>query len=119
MVVVVANRIPVEKGWEKAFEERWRNRKWSLAKSPGFVRTEVLRPVKGETYIVQTHWRSMKDFERWTRSAEFHAAHANPPPREAFAGPNVLEIHEIFASKERPARRTRTAARPKGRRARR
>ncbi len=104
MVIVVANRIPVAKGWGEAFEKRWRDRTWSIARLPGFLGTEVLRPMKGDTYIVQTHWRSMKDFERWTKSREFGEAHANPPPKEAFAGPNALEIHAVFAGK-RPARR--------------
>ena len=64
MVVVVSNRIPVTKGWEAEFEGRWANRKWSIAQLPGFIRTEVLKPVKGEYYIVMTPWRSMEDFER-------------------------------------------------------
>ena len=76
MVIVVANRIPVAKGWEEAFERRWLNRKWSIATLPGFLGTEVLRPMKGDVYVVQTHWRSMKDFERWTKSAAFGEAHA-------------------------------------------
>ena len=105
MVIVVANRIPVAKGWEEAFERRWLNRKWSIATLPGFLGTEVLRPMKGDVYVVQTHWRSMKDFERWTKSAAFGEAHADPPPREAFAGPNAFEIHEIFASRRASGRR--------------
>ncbi len=100
MVVVVANRIPVKKGWEEEFERRWRSRKWSIAKLPGFIRTEVLRPIKGEYYVVVTHWRSKRDFERWTKSEAFAEAHADPPPKEAFAGPNVFEIHEVLAAKE-------------------
>jgi len=100
MVVVVANRIPVSKGWEEEFERRWRNRTWSIANLPGFLGTEVLRPVKGDMYIVQTHWRSMKDFEHWAKSPAFQEAHAKPPPREAFAGSNVLEIHEVFAGRK-------------------
>ena len=100
MVVVVANRIPVSKGHEADFERRWKDRKWSIAKLPGFLRTEVLRPVKGDVYVVMTHWLSMGDFERWTESEAFAEAHQNPPPKEAFSGPNVLEIHEVVASKE-------------------
>lgn len=100
MVVVVSNRIPVAKGWEPEFERRWAERKWTIARLPGFVRTEVMRPVKGDFYVVMTHWRSMEDFERWTESDAFQEAHADPPPREAFSAPNVLEVHEVFASKE-------------------
>jgi heme-degrading monooxygenase HmoA len=102
MVIVVANRIPIAEGWEEDFEKRWRSRKWSIAELPGFLRNEVLRPIQGDTYIVKTYWRSMEDFQRWTKSPAFEEAHADPPPKEAFAGPNALEIHEVIASKEAP-----------------
>ena len=68
-----------------------------IAQSPGFIRTEVLRPVKGEHYVVMTYWKSKDDFERWTGSEAHKEAHANPPPKEAFTGPNKLEVHEVFA----------------------
>ncbi len=91
------HRIPVAKSWEEDFERRWQQRKWSIAQSPGFIRTEVLRPMKGDHYVVMTYWRSKEDFERWTESQAFMEAHANTPPKEAFTGPSKLEIHEIIA----------------------
>jgi heme-degrading monooxygenase HmoA len=90
----------VAKGYEEMFEARFRDREFLLSRLPGFVRNEVLRPVKAETYVVKTYWESMEDFERWTKSEEFHKAHANPPPKEAFAGPSQLEIHEVFSLHE-------------------
>ena len=99
MVLVVSNRIPVAKGWEEEFERRWRERKWSIARSPGFMRTEVLRPVKGDHYVVVTHWRSKEDFERWTESPAFMEAHSDTPPKEAFSGRSKLEIHEVIAER--------------------
>ena len=109
MVIVVENRIPVARGWEGEFERRWKHRRWTVDRLPGFIRTEVLRPIEGDCYIVKTYWRSMRDFQRWTKSDAFREAHANPPPKEAFRGPNRLEIHEVFAHRERPrtARRAR------------
>lgn len=80
MVVVLSNRIPV-------------------ANLPGFIRTDVLKPVKGDHYIVVTHWQSMKDFENWTNSNSFMESHANAPPHDPFAGPSQLEIHEIIAER--------------------
>ena len=35
-------------------------------------------------------------FEAWTQSEEFKHAHANRPPQEMFAGPNVFEMHEVI-----------------------
>lgn len=98
MVVVVANRIPVAEGWEEDFERRWRDREWSIAELPGFLRNEILRPVRGDHYVVKTYWEDMEAFEAWTESRAFREAHADPPPEEAFAGPNVLEIHEVIAT---------------------
>jgi heme-degrading monooxygenase HmoA len=40
----------------------------------------------------------MDDFVAWTRSPSFAEAHKNRPPKEMFAGPNKLEVHEVFTS---------------------
>ncbi len=97
MVLVVSNRISVAKGSEENFEKRWKERKWNIAKSPGFIKTEVLRPMKGDHYVVMTYWRSKEDFDKWTESQAFMEAHANTPPKEAFTAPSKLELHEIIA----------------------
>ena len=94
-MVVVTNRIPVAKGHEADFEERFRNRAGLIDKEPGFIRNEILRPIKGDFYLVKTYWRSQTDFERWTKSDSFRQAHSNRPPAEMFAGSNVLEIHQV------------------------
>ena len=95
-MVVVTNRIPVTKGHEADFEERFRNRAGLIDKEPGFIRNEILRPIKGDFYLVKTYWRSQADFERWTKSDSFRQAHSNRPPAEMFAGSNVLEIHKVI-----------------------
>ena len=99
MVIVVSNRIPVAKGAEEEFERRWKNRKWAIADHRGFIRTEVLKPVKADHYVVATHWQTMKDFENWTNSDAFMESHANAPPTRSFSGPSKLEIHEIIAER--------------------
>ena len=113
---IVTNRIPVAPGHEEAFEDRFRKRAGLIDKSPGFVKNLVLRPVRRrfnhqtgtyeETseqgyYLVQTYWETEQAFWDWTRSESFRAAHSNRPPAEMFAGPNVLEIHEIALSAEK------------------
>jgi heme-degrading monooxygenase HmoA len=52
-------------------------------------------------YEVKTWWRSIEDFVAWTKSPAFAEAHKNRAPKEMFAGPNVLEIHEVFLSTEK------------------
>ena len=113
-MIVVTNRIPVAPGWEEKFEDRFRDRAHLVDQSPGFVRNEVHRPrpmkMSHETgewepdpdkqayYEVKTWWESWEDFVAWTKSESFREAHSNRPPKEMFAGRNVLEVHEIFTS---------------------
>jgi heme-degrading monooxygenase HmoA len=112
-MIIVTNRIPVSPGYEEEFEERFRNRAHLIDKSPGFIENRILRPVKrrfdhatggwkdteDQTYYrVETFWESEEHFWDWTRSDSFRQAHSNRPPAEMFAGPNVLEIHEIAIS---------------------
>ena len=116
-MIVVTNRIPVAPGWEEKFEDRFRERVHLVDQSPGFIRNEVHRPrpmkfdregggwiadpERDAFYEVKTWWRTFEDFVAWTKSPSFREAHASRPPREMFAGPNVLEVHEVFLSTER------------------
>lgn len=101
-MIVVANRIPVAKGYEKQFEERFKNRQRLVEQMPGFIRFQLLKPIQGDYYISMTYWESYEAFEAWTKSAEFERAHsANPPPpKEMFTGKNILEIHEVILSSD-------------------
>ena len=115
-MIIVTNRIPVARGHEADFEDRFRRRAHLIDQSPGFIKNLVLRPVQrrfnhqsgqwDETaeqgyYLVQTYWESEQAFWDWTKSESFRAAHSNRPPAEMFAGPNVLEIHEVVFSTDR------------------
>lgn len=115
-MVVVTNRIPVNEGFEEAFEERFRKRAHLVDRAPGFVRNEVHRPrpmkldhQSGEwspddaaegAYEVKTWWRSFDDFVAWTKSEAFAEAHRNRAPKEMFRGPSKLIVHEVFLSSE-------------------
>ena len=66
---------------------------------PWFVKNEVLRPVKGDSYVVMTYWESMEQFQKWMESDSFKKAHSGETlPKEAFAGENTITIHEVFSS---------------------
>jgi heme-degrading monooxygenase HmoA len=113
-MIVVTNRIPVAEGHEAEFEDRFKKRVHLVDEAPGFVRNEVHRPKPmkldhatgawspdPETqgfYEVKTWWKTMDDFIAWTKSPAFAEAHRNRAPKEMFAGPNKLEIHEVFLS---------------------
>jgi heme-degrading monooxygenase HmoA len=97
-MIVVANRIPVTAGYEKEFENRFKNRAGLIDKEPGFIRNQILRPLKSDYYVVLTYWEDRESFEAWTKSESFRKAHSERPPKEMFSGPNVLEIHEVLFS---------------------
>ena len=70
-MIVVENRIHVKNEYREKFEKLFAERKSHLDQTPGFVRNEVLRPVKGDEYVVMTHWESMERFQNWMNSDAF------------------------------------------------
>jgi heme-degrading monooxygenase HmoA len=113
-MIVVTNRIPVAEAHRIDFEDRFKRRAHLVDRAPGFIRNEVHRPrpmkfshetgtfvddaEKQGYYEVKTWWRSMEDFTAWTKSPAFAEAHANRAPKEMFAGPSELLVHEVFLS---------------------
>ncbi|HSI39241.1 MAG TPA: antibiotic biosynthesis monooxygenase [Xanthobacteraceae bacterium] len=74
------NRFKVKRGSEADFEQVWRSRDSHLSTVPGFVEFGLLRgPEKDDHTLYASHtvWRSRADFEGWTRSEAFRAAHRN------------------------------------------
>ena len=55
-------------------------------------------------YVVLTYWESEEAFRKWRESEDFRQAHANRPPKEMFAGPNVFEMHEVIQVADRSGR---------------
>ena len=94
-MIVVMNRITVAEGREKDFEDTFTARDRAVDAMPGFIDLEVLRPGEGTTYIVMSKWKSREDFENWTHSEAFAAAHKKPSPGLASTRP-TLEIYEVL-----------------------
>ena len=94
-MIVVQNRVPVAEGHEEGFIERFRTRRGLVDGQPGFIRNMVLRPVKGECFIVLTFWETEEQFRAWTESDAFKEAHSRVPPEGMFKGHAELEIHEV------------------------
>ncbi len=79
---IAMNRFQVIKGEEDAFEQVWLNRDVHLDGVPGFIEFNLLRgePREDEDHTLfssHTVWHSREDFEAWTRSDAFRAAHRN------------------------------------------
>ncbi len=97
-MIAVSNRIQVAKGHEAEFEQRFAGRAGLVEHMPGFVRLEILRPIKSDYFVVLTHWQDEASFQAWTESPQFQEAHRNRPRAEIFSGPNVFEMHEVIQS---------------------
>jgi heme-degrading monooxygenase HmoA len=104
-MITVANRIFVNSEYAEQFEEAFRKRAGLVDAMPGFISNQVLRPVNpGDPYIVLTLWNARSDFEAWIRSEAFTQGHAKSGslPKEAYAAPNKLEVHEVIQDSSRP-----------------
>ncbi len=89
------NRLTVNAGFERAFEEAFAGRAHMIDGRPGFVDMAVLRPSEGAIYIVLSRWTSEAAFDAWVESPEFAEAHKNRHPG-MFAGHPVLEGFNAF-----------------------
>jgi heme-degrading monooxygenase HmoA len=97
---IAMNRFSVLAGQEAAFEAVWLGRETHLGKSPGFIAFHLLRgPKTDETTLYASHtlWRSRDDFEAWTRSEAFRAAHRDAANnRPLYAGPPRFEGFDVI-----------------------
>ncbi len=94
-MIVVQNHIPVDPSMSHDFEQRFSNTNENMKHMKGFVKNEILRPVKADTYVVLTYWETMSDFKAWTESEDFKKAHSRKPTPGMITGENYLTIHEI------------------------
>ncbi len=92
------NRFKVRTGQEDAFETVWKSRDSHLQSVPGFVGFHLMKGPEGEGYRLyasHTLWRSAADFQAWTRSEAFRAAHKGAGGHsDLYLGPPELEVFE-------------------------
>jgi len=103
---IAMNRFQVVPGEEEAFERLWLSRDSHLAGVPGFVEFQMLRgPLADDHVLYSSHtvWRSRGDFEAWTRSEAFRAAHRGAGDhRSLYVGPPRFEGFDVIQT-VRPA----------------
>jgi heme-degrading monooxygenase HmoA len=72
------NRFKVIRGCEATFEQVWLSRDTHLDRVPGFMEFHLLKGPEADDhtlYASHTVWRNRADFEAWTKSEAFRAAH--------------------------------------------
>lgn len=99
MTVVKINAIEIPAGAGAELEQRFAARAGTVEDSPGFVRFQLLRPVKGEDrYFVLTEWETEEAFQEWSgdRAKAAHAAPAGGEQRKPVAtGASLLEFEVV------------------------
>ena len=95
---IAMNRFRIIPGSEDAFETVWRNRDSHLKTVPGFLEFQLLRgPNHADHTLYASHslWQSRADFEAWTRSEAFRAAHRGAGgTKPLYLGPPEFEGFE-------------------------
>ena len=97
---VMMNRMTVSDEDREHFEYLFKTRARAVDRRPGFVRAEILRPSKGNTYIVMTHWKDKDSFLGWTNSEEYKEGHQRTGDFKGSDSKSRLtstvEMYEVF-----------------------
>jgi len=73
-----------------------------LTEQEGFIKMNLLEPVsfppkiENSTFIIETYWKNLDLFKKYTESEAFRKAHQNPPPMEWFAGHPTVEVYSTI-----------------------
>ena len=98
---IAMNRFKIALGREHEFVEIWKGRDSQLPSMPGFVEFHLLRGPSDEAQgytLMSSHvvWQSAADFEAWTKSEAFRAAHAKAGgSRDLYLGHPQFEGFEV------------------------
>ncbi len=99
MTVVKINAIEIPAGAGPELEKRFAARAGSVEGSPGFIRFQLLRPVKGDDrYFVLTEWENEESFQEWSggRAKAAHGGEQGGEQRKPVAsGASLLEFEVV------------------------
>lgn len=101
---IAMNRFKVVLGSQADFEQVWTSRDSHLGEVPGFIAFHLLRGPEHQDHVLyasHTLWRSRGDFEAWTRSEAFRAAHRDAGQnRPLYLGHPEFEGFEVIQTLE-------------------
>ena len=97
---IAMNRFKVAKDATPEFEALWLGRESHLQGMKGFQEFHMLRGPEQEDHVLyasHTVWASHADFEAWTRSDAFRAAHGRAPTsKPLYLGHPQFEGFEVI-----------------------
>jgi heme-degrading monooxygenase HmoA len=106
---IAMNRFKVVPGSQADFERVWATRDTHLHEISGFIAFHLLRGPECDDHVLyssHTLWRSRADFEAWTRSEAFRAAHRDAGSnRPLYLGHPEFEGFEVIQTVEPTAGR--------------
>ena len=101
---IAMNRFKVVRGSEAAFEQVWTSRDTHLREVDGFITFHLLRGPERDDHVLyasHTLWRGKAEFEAWTRSEAFRAAHRDAGQnRPLYLGHPEFEGFEVIQAIE-------------------
>ncbi|RCW69673.1 antibiotic biosynthesis monooxygenase family protein [Saliterribacillus persicus] len=100
---IVMNNIPVTDEGRPIFETQFKKRAGMIDNAEGFQAMRVLRPERGNTYIVLVEWDNKEAYLKWKDSKSFADAHKKKdgdkkPPYSA--GPAYATEFEVGEKEE-------------------
>lgn len=98
---VVMNNIPVTEEGKPIFEDQFKRRAGMMEKTPGFQALRVLRPHRGNTYIVMVQWENEQRYNDWRNSDSFAGSHSKKDKKDTpsySAGPSY--VTKYYMAKE-------------------
>jgi heme-degrading monooxygenase HmoA len=120
-MIVVTTRFSVPQDEQSEFEQRLRDGVLLLQHPHGLIRNEVHRPCavrfeesRGQfvsqqrsaaQYEVKTWWRSLEDFEDWTKGPAFQNQAGRKALQDTFTRAERLDVHEVFIESSRAGQR--------------
>ncbi|WP_407271642.1 antibiotic biosynthesis monooxygenase family protein [Radiobacillus sp. PE A8.2] len=96
---VVMNNIPVTDEGKPIFETQFKQRAGLIEGTPGFHALRVLRPTRGNTYVVMVQWQDKQSYDSWKNSDSFQKSHAGKNKKEKppyAAGPSYVTSYKMI-----------------------
>jgi heme-degrading monooxygenase HmoA len=95
MTFVSMNCVTPDPAQAEEFEQAFLRRERRMAAAPGFVRFQLMRPLRNQEYLVVTEWESEQAFKDWIGSDLFKQAHRGDGQR-SFGGHSELRTYEVI-----------------------
>ncbi|WP_226038040.1 antibiotic biosynthesis monooxygenase family protein [Aquibacillus saliphilus] len=102
---VVMNNIPVTDEGKPIFESQFKSRAGMIEETAGFYALRVLRPLRGNKYVVMVQWQDQKSYQNWKNSDAFTKSHQKAKKKKEkpsySAGPSyAITYHMVDFEKE-------------------